>query len=152
MSNVLSTLAACLVAAVVPVASLAATPAQEQAFVDTYRKAFEAKDAATLHSLLYTKGADPKALGFYRMMTTVGMGSTIASIALVDLTAEDRARADRTMPSPDGKTLKLSLRPVKKLVIRVETKTADSSSTGTSEVFVAEHDGKLWIPVPATAN
>jgi len=152
MSNVLSTLAACLVAAVVPVASLAATPAQEQAFVDRYRRAFETKDAATLHSLLYTKGADPKALGFYRMMTTVGMGSTIASIALVDLTAEDRARADRTMPSPDGKTLKLSLRPVKKLVIRVETKTADSSSTGTSEVFVAEHDGKLWIPVPATAN
>jgi hypothetical protein len=101
---------------------------------------------------MYTEGADPKALGFYRMMTTVGMGSKVASIALVDLTAEDRARADRTMPSPDGKSLKLSLRPVKKLVIRVETKTADSSSTGTSEVFVAEHEGRLWIPVPATAR
>ena len=66
------------VAAVAAAPSLAATPAQERAFVDTYRKAFEAKDAATLHSLLYTKGADPKALGFYRMMTTVGMGSKIA--------------------------------------------------------------------------
>jgi hypothetical protein len=152
MRIVVATLAACLAAALVPTAGLAATPAQEQAFVDTYRKAFEAKDAATLHALLYTKGADPKALGFYRMMTTVGMGSKIASIALVDLTTEDRARADRTMPSPDGKLLKLSLEPVKKLVIRVESKTADSSSTGTSEVFVAEHDGRLWIPVPAPAR
>lgn len=152
MRIVVATLAACLAAALVPTAGLAATPAQEQAFVDAYRKAFEAKDAATLHALLYTKGADPKALGFYRMMTTVGMGSKIASIALVDLTTEDRARADRTMPSPDGKLLKLSLEPVKKLVIRVESKTADSSSTGTSEVFVAEHDGRLWIPVPAPAR
>jgi len=137
------------VAAVAAAPSLAATPAQERAFVDTYRKAFEAKDAATLHSLLYTKGADPKALGFYRMMTTVGMGAKVASIALVDLSPEDRARADRPMPGVDGKMLRLSLEPVKKLVIRVETKTSDSSSTGTSEVFVAEHDGKLWIPVPA---
>ena len=137
------------VAAVAAAPSLAATPAQERAFVDTYRKAFEAKDAATLHSLLYTKGADPKALGFYRMMTTVVMGASIASIALVDLSPEDRARADRPMPGVDGKMLRLSLEPVKKLVIRVETKTSDSSSTGTSEVFVAEHDGKLWIPVPA---
>ena len=80
------------------------------------------------------------------------MGSKIASIALVDLSTEDRARAERTMPSPDGKLLKLSLEPVKKLVIRVESKTADSSSTGTSEVFVAEHDGRLWIPVPAPAR
>ena len=137
------------VAAVAAAPSLAATPAQERAFVDTYRKAFEAKDAATLHSLLYTKGADPKALGFYRKMTTVGMGAKVASIALVDLSPEDRARADRPMPGVDGKMLRLSLEPVKKLVIRVETKTSDSSSTGTSEVFVAEHDGKLWIPVPA---
>ena len=149
MRIVVATLAACLAAALVPTAGLAATPAQEQAFVDTYRKAFEAKDAATLHSLLYTKGADPKALGFYRMMTTVGMGAKVASIALVDLSPEDRARADRPMPGVDGKMLRLSLEPVKKLVIRVETKTSDSSSTGTSEVFVAEHDGKLWIPVPA---
>ncbi len=152
MKIIVATLAAFLAAALVPAAGFAATPAQEQAFVDTYRKAFEGKDAKTLHSLMYTEGADPKALGFYRMMTTVGMGSKVASIALVDLTAEDRARADRTMPSLDGKPLKLSLRPVKKLVIRVETKAADSSSTGTSEVFVAEHDGKLWIPVPAPAK
>lgn len=131
--------------------AIAATPAQEQAFVDTYRKAFEAKDAATLHSLLYTKGADPKALGFYRMMTTVGMGAKVASIALVDLTPEDRARASRAMPGVDGKMLRLSLEPVKKLVIRVETKTADTASTGTNEVFVGERDGKLWIPVPAPA-
>ena len=85
-------------------------------------------------------------------MTTVGMGAKIASIELVDLTSEDRARASRTLPSPDGRALKLSLSPLKKLVIRVERKSADSSSTGTSEVFVGEHDGKLWIPVPAPAH
>ena len=56
------------------------------------------------------------------------------------------------MPSPDGKLLKLPLKPVKKLVVRVETKSADASSTGTSQVFVAEHDGRLWIPVPAPAE
>ena len=151
MGNVLAMLAAS-VAVGFCTPSLAVTPAQEQAFVDTYRKAFEGKDASTLHSLLYAKGADPKALGFYRMMTTVGMGSKIASIALVELTADDRARADRTMPSPDGKLLKLPLKPVKKLVLRVETKSADASSTGTSQVFVAEHDGRLWIPVPAPAE
>lgn len=82
-------------------------------------------------------------------MTTVGMGAKVASIALVDLTPEDRARANRAMPGVDGKMLRLSLEPVKKLVIRVETKTADATSTGTNEVFVGEHDGKLWIPVPA---
>lgn len=133
-------------------ASLAATPALEQAFVDAYRRAFEGGDVKTLHSLLYTKGADSKALGFYRMMTTAGMGAKIASISLVELTPEDRARAARAMPSPDGRSLRLSLTPVKKLVIRIETRTADSSSTGTSEVFVAEHDGRLWIPVPAPAQ
>ena len=147
MRRILIVLAVAAASAGAP--SLAATPAQERAFVDTYRKAFEAKDAATLHSLLYTKGADPKALGFYRMMTTVGMGAKVASIALVDLTPEDRARANRAMPGVDGKMLRLSLEPVKKLVIRVETKTADATSTGTNEVFVGEHDGKLWIPVPA---
>ena len=81
MKITVATLAACLAAALVPAAGFAATPAQEQAFVDTYRKAFEGKDAKTLHSLMYTEGADPKALGFYRMLTTVGMGSKVASIA-----------------------------------------------------------------------
>src|SRR5205823_7679239 len=46
----------------------AATPEQEKAFTDKYKKAFEAKDMATLQSFLYTQGADPAIVGFYKMM------------------------------------------------------------------------------------
>ncbi|HET9339842.1 MAG TPA: hypothetical protein VFQ55_12635 [Casimicrobiaceae bacterium] len=141
-----------LVALFVPVAALAATPAQEKAFVDAYRTAYEAKDAKTLHSLLYTKGADPQALEFYRMMTTEGMGGKISSIALEPLTADDKAKAMAAMPGPGGKSVKLPLAPVKKLVIKRTTKDASGSSSSTSTVFVAEADGRLVIPVPGPAK
>jgi hypothetical protein len=45
---------------------LAATPEQEKQFVDTYRKAYDAKDAKTLNAMLYTKGADSQAVGSTR--------------------------------------------------------------------------------------
>jgi hypothetical protein len=132
-------------------AAFAATPAQEKQFVDTYKKAYEAKDDKTLLSMLYTKGADPQALEFYRMMTVAEAGGKISSIALVDLTAEDKARMAK-MTSPDGKPMKLSLPPVKKLVIKSATKDKNGSSSSSSEMFVAEADGKLVIPVPAAAR
>ncbi|PYK49980.1 MAG: hypothetical protein DME20_05410, partial [Verrucomicrobia bacterium] len=47
---------------------VAGTPEQEKAFTDKYKKAFEAKDTTTLESFLYTQGADPAILGFYKMM------------------------------------------------------------------------------------
>jgi hypothetical protein len=40
------------------------------------------------------------------------------------------------------------LKPTRKLVISIETKTADGSSSRKTENFVAEKDGKLVIPVP----
>lgn len=141
-----------LVVALLPLVALAATPAQEKAFVDAYRKAYESKDAKGLHALLYTKGADPQALEFYQMMTTEGMGGKIASIALEPLSADDRAKAMAAMPGPGGKTVKLPLAPVKKLVIKRTTKDASGSSSSTSQVFVAEADGKLVIPVPGPAK
>ena len=141
-----------LVTLFLPVAALAATPAQEKAFVDTYRKAYEAKDATTLHSLLYARGADPQALEFYRMMTTEGMGGTISSIALEPLTADDKAKAMAAMPGPGGKSVKLPLAPVKKLVIKRTSRDASGSSSSTSTVFVAEADGRLVIPVPGPAK
>src|SRR5262245_12577219 len=113
----------------VAVAAGAATPAQEKAFVDTYRKAYEGKDEKTLSSLLYTKGADPAAVAFYKMMMTAETGSKIASIDLVEVTADDRKRID-SMQSPDGKPAKLVLPPYKKLVIKSETKTANVSASG----------------------
>jgi hypothetical protein len=129
----------------------AATPAQEKTFVDTYRKAYEAKDEKTLASLLYTKGADPAAVAFYKMMMSADTGSKITSIDLVEVTADDRKRIE-SMQSPDGKAAKLVLPPAKKLVIKSETKNANVSASGSSEIFVGEADGKLYILVPAASR
>lgn len=139
-----------LMLSLVPLFALAATPAQEKQFVDTYRKAYESKDEKTLTGLLYTKGADPQAAEFYKMMMTSGMGGKIGSIQLVDLTADDKKRAAGG-PGPDGKPMKFTLPPVKKLVIKTETKDANGSTSSSNEVFVGEADGKLVIPVPGPA-
>ena len=71
----------------------AATPDQEKAFVDAYKKAFDAKDGDALKALLYTEGADPMALEFYGQMMTAEFGGTITEISLVDLTADDVKQA-----------------------------------------------------------
>src|SRR6478735_10621323 len=128
----------------IAVAAHAATPAQEKAFLDAYRKAYETRDEKTLASLLYTKGADPAAVAFYKMMMTAEAGAKIASIDLVDVTAEDSKRIE-SMQSPDGKPARLVLPPTKKMVIKSQTKTADMSASGSSEIFVGEADGKLYI-------
>jgi hypothetical protein len=141
----------CIAGAFASPAAFAVTPAQEKQFVDTYRKAWEAKDEKTLLSLLYVKGADPQALEFYRMMMTADLNGKITSIQLLDLTAEDKARAAKSQ-SPDGRPMKLVLPPVKKLVLKTETKDKNGSSSSSSESFVGEADGKLWIPVPAAAK
>jgi len=133
-------------------AALAATPAQEKAFVDAYKAAYEAKDAKALNAMLYTKGSDPQALEFYKMMMTEGMGGKISSIALEPLSADDKAKAMAAMPGPGGKSFKLTLTPVKKLVIKRSEKSASGSSSSTSTVFVAEADGKLVVPVPGPAK
>ena len=134
-----------------PLSALAATPAQEKQFVDTYKKAYEDKDEKTLTGLLYTKGADPQAVEFYKMMMTSDMGGKISSIQLQDLNADDKKRAAGG-PGPNGKPMKFTLPPVKKLVIKTETKDANGSSSSTNDVLVAEADGKLVIPAPGPAN
>jgi len=140
-----------LLLAIAPVVGFCATPAQEKAFVDAYRKAIETKDEKALTGLLYTKGADPQALEFYKMMVTSEMGAKITSIQLVDLDANDKKRAAGG-PGPDGKPMKYTLPPIKKLVIKSETKDANGSSSSSSEVLVAESDGKIVIPVPGSAK
>ena len=122
----------------------AVTPAQEKAFIDAYRTAYVKKDAKALEALLYTQGADPMALEFYKMMISADTGGTITSIQLVDLTAEDQKKLE-SGKSPDGRPMKMTLKPVKKLVVKTATKTASSNSTGSSESFVAEHQGKLCL-------
>jgi hypothetical protein len=140
-----------LACALVTTASLslhAGTSAQEKAFVDKYKSAFEGKDTATLESFFYTQGADPAILGFYKMMQLAEAGEKISKIDLIDLTPEDAKKAATPMDSPTGGQVCLTLKPTKKLIIKVEKKDANGSSSSTSENFIAEKDGKFVIPVP----
>ena len=126
----------------------AATADQEKAFTDQYKKAFEGKDTATLESFLYTQGADPGIVEFYKMMQSGEAGEKISKIELVSLTPEDVKKASTPMDSPAGGKVCLTLKPTKKLVIKVEKKDANGSSSSSSENFVPEKDGKFVIPVP----
>lgn len=127
----------------------AATPAQEKAFIDGFKKAVERKDARALKALLFVKDADPTALEFYNMMIVADFGSTIKSIALIDLTAEENKQMETGGKNLQGKPVKMPLKPIKSLVLTTATKTADLTASGSSQWYVAESDGKLVIPVPA---
>jgi hypothetical protein len=145
--------AALLIAPLCAISLHAGTPAQDKEFVDKYKAAFEKGDKAALEAFLYTKGANPGALEFYKMMQSEGAGTAkISKIELVDLTPEDVKKASETMTGPDGSKAQLSLKPTKKLKISVETKDANGSSSSTSENFIAEKDGKYVIPVPASVK
>jgi hypothetical protein len=129
----------------------AASAADEKAFTEKYKTAFEAKDSRTLESLLYTTGSDPSAVEFYKMMMTGEAGTKISQIDLVALTPEEAKKAKEPQEGPGGKMC-LTLAPTKKLVIKIEQKDANGSSTSTSSSFVAEKDGKLVIPVPGACK
>ena len=133
---------------VVSASSLAAGPAEEKAFTDKYKTAFEAKDTATLESLLYTQGADPQIVGFYKMMQSSEAGGKISKIELVNLSPEEVTKAAASQESPSGGKVCLTLKPTKKLVVAIEKKDENGSSSSTSENMVAEKDGKFVIPVP----
>ena len=130
----------------------AATPEQEKTFVESYKKALEANDAKALAGFLYTEGAQPEQVEFFKMMMSMNAGAKISSIELVKPSAEEAAKFNRPMTMPDGKSYKLSLTPVKQLVIKTESKDANGSSSSSSSVPVAESKGKLVIPVPVPAK
>ena len=142
----------CALITAISVSVRAATPEQETTFIDKYKTAFEAKDTATLESFLYTQGADPAILGFYKMMQPGEAGGKISKIELVDLTPEDAKKAAAPQDSPTGGKVCLTLKPVKKLVIKIERKDANGSTTSTSENFIAEKDAKFVIPVPGSCK
>src|SRR5205807_6900361 len=126
----------------------AANAEKEKAFVEKYESALEANDSATLQSVLYTTGADPMIVGFYKMMQSGGAGDKVSKIELVDLTPDDVKKATAPQDSPNGGKVCLNLKPTKKLVIVIEKKDENGSSTNTTENFIAEKDGKFVIPVP----
>ena len=121
---------------------------KEKAFIDKYKAALEAKDSATLESFLYTQGSDPMILGFYKMMQSSGAGDKISKIELVDLSPEDAKNAAAAQDSPSGGKVCMTLTPTKKLMITIEKKDSNGSSSNKSENFIAEKDGKFVIPVP----
>jgi hypothetical protein len=131
---------------------LASSPEQEKEFTDKYKTAFETNDPATLESFLYTKGADPTVLDFYKTMVAQGAGTKISKIELVALSAEDAKDAEKVMDGPGGMKLRLPLKPTNKLKITTETKDDNGTSSSTNETFVAENDCKLVIPVPISAK
>ena len=126
---------------------IAASPAEEKAFTDKYKTAFEAKDIKTLESFLFTIGSDPGALEFYKLMMSAEAGSKISKIELIDLTPDEVTKSEQSMNGPFGKMC-LTLKPTKKLQITIEENDGNGSSSSTTTRFVAENDGKLVIPVP----
>jgi len=138
----------CALITTVPLSLRAGTPAQEKAFLDKYKTAFEAKDTATLKSFLSTQGADPEILGFYKMMQSAEAGEKISKIELVDLSPEDAKKAATPQDSPTGGKVCITLKPVKQMVITIEKKDANGSSTSKTTNLIAEKDGKFVIPVP----
>jgi hypothetical protein len=130
-----------------PIVALA-SPASEKAFLDAYKRAFESKDIKALHGFLYTKGSHPDAVEGYKMMMTMGAGEKLTSIELVNLTPEDLKKIENGK-APDGRPMKAVLKPTKKLVLKQTTKSANGTSTSSNATFVAEHEGKIVIPVPA---
>src|SRR5215469_395162 len=113
----------------------ASDSAQEKAFTEKYKAAYESNDKKTLESLLYTEGANPMALEFYKMMITEGAGNKISKIELVDLSPEDAKKAEEVMEGPGGTKTKLPLKATKKLKITVAMKQGDSTSSTSNESF-----------------
>ena len=118
---------------------------KEKAFVDSYKKAFEAKDTAALQSFLYTQDSDPGILEIYKTMQSSDAGEKISKIELVDFTAEEMKKVAMPKDSPTGGKVCFPLTPSKRLMITIDKKDRSSSTSGN---FIAEKDGKFVIPVP----
>ncbi|MGH8102733.1 MAG: hypothetical protein ACREIW_15665 [Chthoniobacterales bacterium] len=121
---------------------------KEKAFVDSYKKAFEAKDTAALRSFLYTQGSDSGILEIYKTMQSADAGEKISKIELVDFTAEEMKKVAAPKDSPTGGKVCFTLTPSKRLMITIEKTDAKGRSSTTSGNFIAEKDGKFVIPVP----
>ena len=120
---------------------------KEKAFVDSYKKAFEAKDTAALQSFLYTQGSDPGILDIYKRMQSSDAGEKISKIELIDFTADEMQKVAMPKDSPLGGKVCFPLQPSKRLMITINKKDAKGTSS-TMGNFIAEKDGTFVIPVP----
>ncbi len=113
--------------------------AEEKAFIDKFKTAFEAGDKATLGSFLYTKGARPREIKNMKTGLTHAAGEKISKIELVDFNADDAKELNEFL-AKRGK--QVSLKPTKILLYGC------TSLVGVQWVDLALKDGKFVIPVP----
>src|ERR1700747_613905 len=106
-----------LAVAVACVSVYAGDSPEEKAFVDSYKKAFEAKDAGALQAFLYTQGSDPSILEIYKTMQSSDAGEKISKIELIDFTAEEMKKVAMPKDSPLGGKGCFPLPPIKRLMI-----------------------------------
>ncbi len=123
----------------------------EQAFLDAYRKALETADTKTLDSFLLADGTPAEVVEFFKMMRDIPAGAKLVDVKLESPTAGELAKFNEALPMPDGKSCKLPIVPTKKLVVTMKEDTAESESTSTATLPVAEKDGKFIIPLPVPA-
>ena len=108
---------------------------------------------------------DASLAAFRELARKLGIFLHVGSLAIklsaemdaIELALTDGKRVKGTFnlkvqDGPGGQKFRIPLKPVKKLKFTVEKKSGDSTSTSTSEILVAEKDGKLVIPVPANAK
>jgi hypothetical protein len=147
-TSTISSVTSALIVAAACVSVYAGDSPKEKAFVDSYKKAFEAKDTAALQSFLYTQGSDPGILEIYKTMQSADAGEKISKIELIDFTAEEMEKVAMPKDSPTGGKVCFPLKPSKRLMITIDKKAAQGMSSTTSGNFIAEKDGKFVIPVP----
>src|SRR4029078_6986005 len=109
---------------------------KEKAFVDSYKKAFEAKATAALQSFLYTQGSDPGILEIYKTMQSSDAGEKISKIELIDFTAEEMKKVAMPKDSPLGGKVCFPLQSTKRLMITIDKKDAKGVSSTTSGNFI----------------
>jgi len=125
--------------------AFSATPEQEKAFLESFKKAFEAGDVKTLDASLLTEGVNAEIKEMLTGLQRIDVGKPVESIKLVAVTDADRARYGDVMDMPDGKKYKMPVPPTKLLVIK-------SKGGATSKAPVAEKDGKLVVLLPVEAK
>src|ERR1044071_5459441 len=99
-SSTISSVTTALIVAAACVSVYAGDSPNEKAFVESYKKAFEAKDTAALQSVLYTQGSDPGILEIYKKMQLADLGEKISKIELIDFTAEEMKKVAMPKDSP----------------------------------------------------
>lgn len=129
--------------------SLCAGGADEKAFIEKYKTAWQTRDIDTLQSFFYTQGSDPQIVEDYKQMLASAVGGIVTKIELVALTAEEIAKAVAPGETVTSRKVCPTLKPTKKLLITAKTMNFDGSyASTTSTNLIAEKDGKFVIPVP----